>query len=66
MPFPYEEFDLSGVRTYPIKSRQSKAHVRDFARPYAEGASLAQLIDSLPNILAAADFGSKTTASSTR
>ena len=33
MPFPYEEFDLSDVRTYPLKSRQSKARVEDFARP---------------------------------
>jgi hypothetical protein len=56
MKFSYEEFDLSGVRTYPLKSRQSKAHAEDFARPCGEGATLAQLIDSLPNILAAADF----------
>ena len=56
MKFSYEEFDLSGVRTYPLKSRQSKAHVEDFARPCGEGASLGQLIDSLPNMLAAADF----------
>lgn len=52
----YEEFDLSGVRTYPLKSRQSKAHAEDFGRPCSEGASITQLIDSLPNILAAADF----------
>ena len=25
-PFPYEEFDLSDVRTYPLASRNSKAH----------------------------------------
>jgi hypothetical protein len=56
MKFSYEEFDLSGVRTYPLKSRQSKAHVEDFAHPCGEGASVAQLIDTLPNILAAADF----------
>jgi hypothetical protein len=31
--FPYEEFDLSGVRTYPLDSRVSKARVEDFARP---------------------------------
>ena len=33
MPFPYEEFDLSGVRTYPLKSRASKARAEDFAKP---------------------------------
>ena len=56
MPFPYEEFDLSGVRTYPLKSRPSKARVEDFAHPVAVGASVQQLIASLPNMLAAADF----------
>src|SRR5690242_12040494 len=24
MPFPYEEFDLTGVRTYPLAARASK------------------------------------------
>jgi len=52
----YEEFDLSGIRTYPLKSRKSKAHAEDFARPCREGASVTELIDSLPNILAAADL----------
>ena len=32
MKFPYEEFDLSGVTTYPLKSRASKARVEDFNR----------------------------------
>ena len=40
MPFPYDEFDLSDVRTYPLASRTSKARVEDFARPYAPGAGL--------------------------
>ena len=31
MPFPYEEFDLSGVRTYPLAGRRSKARTEDFA-----------------------------------
>jgi hypothetical protein len=56
MAFPYEEFDLSGVRTYPLKSRPSKARVEDFAQPLAVGASVQQLVASLPNMLAAADF----------
>ena len=41
MPFAYEEFDLSGVRTYPLKSRPSKAHVEDFARPVPSGIGIA-------------------------
>ena len=39
MPFPYEEFDLSGVRTYSLASRVSKARVADFARPVERGAT---------------------------
>jgi hypothetical protein len=54
--FPYEEFDLSGVKTYPLASRKSKANAVDFAKPYAQGSGLRAWIDSLPNILAAADF----------
>ena len=38
--FTYDDFDLSGVRTYPLASRQSKARVEDFAQPYAPGAGL--------------------------
>ena len=56
MAFPYEEFDLSGVKTYPLKSRRSKACAEDFARPAAPGGSVGALVDSLPDILAAADF----------
>jgi hypothetical protein len=56
MVFPYEQFDLSGVRTYPLHSRKSKARVEDFARPVAPGASVAALVESLPGMLAAADF----------
>jgi Deoxyhypusine synthase len=56
MPFDYEEFDLSDVRTYPLKSRKSKARAEDFARVPAVGAPVAALIDSLPDMLAAADF----------
>jgi hypothetical protein len=56
VPFPYEEFDLSGVRTYPLASRQSKARVEEFARPYEKGSGIAEWIDRLPDILAGADF----------
>src|SRR5712691_4760313 len=56
MPFTYVEFDLSDVKTYPLKSRKSKAGAKDFARPAAPDGSVGALVDSLPNILAAADF----------
>jgi len=54
--FPYEEFDLSGVRTYPLESRRSKARAADFARVAEPSTSIADFIESLPDILAGADF----------
>jgi hypothetical protein len=54
--FPYEEFDLAGVRTYPLASRKSKANSADFATPFKAGSGVAGLIGSLPDILGAADF----------
>jgi hypothetical protein len=56
MPFPYEEFDLSGVRTYPLSSRRSKARTEDFARPVNAGATFREWFDSLPAILGAGDL----------
>ena len=56
MIFPYAEFDLSGVTTYPLKSRASKARVEDFARPARPGDTIGAFVDSLPGMLAAADF----------
>src|SRR6185436_12337238 len=56
MPFPYEEFDLSGVRTYPLASRHSKARAEDFARQVTRGGSFAAWFDALPAILGAADL----------
>jgi hypothetical protein len=54
--FSYDEFDLSGVTTYPLKSRASKARVEDFGRPAGGDAGVGAFVDSLPNMLAAADF----------
>ena len=56
MKLTYEEFDLSGVRTYPLAGRPSKVRAEDFARPCDRAASVADLIASLPNLLAAADL----------
>ncbi len=53
---PYEEFDLSDVRTYPLNSRKSKTNAQDVARPYPPGGGMRAWLDALPNILAAADF----------
>jgi hypothetical protein len=54
--FSYEEFDLKDVRTYPLASRESKARAEDFASPYQSGSGIAGFVESLPDILAAADF----------
>jgi hypothetical protein len=56
MKFSYEEFDLTGIRTYPLKSRASKARAEDFGRPAAPGAGVGAFVETLPNLLAAADF----------
>ena len=56
MPFTYEEFDVSDVKTYPLKSRSSKARAEDFARPAPSQGTVAQFVESLPDILAAAHF----------
>jgi len=56
MKLPYDEFDLSGVRTYPLASRASKASVADFARPHRPGEGITAWVASLPQCLAAADF----------
>jgi hypothetical protein len=52
----YDEFDLSGVRTYRLGTRTSKTKVEDFARPYVKGAGVAAWVESLPSLLAAGDF----------
>src|SRR5207244_3444568 len=54
--FSYEDFDLSGVRTYPLASRKSKASRADFASPYRPGGGVGALIGSMPSMLAGADF----------
>ena len=56
MKLPYEDFDLSGVRTYPLASRTSKANAADFAKPFVPGSGLRGWMASLPRILAGADF----------
>ena len=62
MPFPYDEFDLSSVRTYPLASRVSKAHAEDFGRPFAAGGTFAEWLASLPSFLGARDLKQAATA----
>jgi len=62
VPFPYELFDLSGIATYPLASRDSKARVADFAMPYQPGSGVAGLMASLPGMLAGSDLRAVVTA----
>ena len=45
-------FDLQGLKTYDLASRPSKVFKEDLGKPLGENASVADLIDSLPNQLA--------------
>lgn len=56
MKLPYEEFDLSGVKTYPLRSRASKVTLAQFATPYQKGTGLGGLLSTLPSLLASSDF----------
>jgi deoxyhypusine synthase len=48
--------DRSRIRTQPARRRASKVKTRDEARPLDVGASVAELLDSLPGLLGAADL----------
>lgn len=56
MPFPYDDFDLSGIKTYPLKSRPSKVTVANFGRALEPGASVTQFLAALPDCLGARDL----------
>ena len=48
MKLPYEEFDLSGVKTYPLRSRQSKVSLAQICDAVQEGTGVDGLLTSLP------------------
>src|SRR6187549_2348838 len=56
MKLPYEEFDLNGIKTYPLRSRQSKVGLAQFATPHKAGSGINGFVKSLPGLLAARDF----------
>ena len=56
MKLPYEEFDLSGVKTYPLRSRASKVTRAQFATPYKKGTGVDGFLEGLPSLLAVSDF----------
>ena len=44
------------IQSYPLKDRDSKVDVNDFARPWSPGDSMEAWLQNLPNILAAKDL----------
>jgi hypothetical protein len=56
MPFSYDDFDLSDVRTYPLAGRESKVRRGDFARVWDPSSGMSGWLDSLPRLLASADL----------
>ncbi len=52
----HEELDLSGVKTVSIHDRTRKVSVDDLGRAPRPGMTVSELIDSLPDILAARDL----------
>ncbi len=56
MKLDYEEFDLSGVRRYPLASRDSKVRLEHMASAYRPGGGMTAWLGSLPKLLAARDL----------
>ncbi|HEY6126721.1 MAG TPA: hypothetical protein VIW23_00925 [Candidatus Acidoferrum sp.] len=60
--YQLQPLTLGDVATYPLASRKSKVSIADFAEPVSPNAPLTKFLDSLPAILAAADFRAITSA----
>ena len=54
--YPVEPLDLSGLRTYPLKSRKSKVGIDDLGLIPKAGESFREFWDGLPGVLAARDL----------
>lgn len=48
----FKPFDLNGLKTYELRSRPSKVFYEDLGRPLPVGATVGDLLDSLPRQLA--------------
>jgi hypothetical protein len=47
-----KKIDISNIKTYSLKSRESKVRISDFAKPYQQNGTFKEFFSSLPNILA--------------
>ena len=54
--YPVEPLDLTGLKTYPLKSRKSKVGVDELAGVTRPGGSFKDFWESLPHVLAAQDL----------
>jgi hypothetical protein len=54
--YPVEPLDLTGLKTYPLKSRKSKVGVDELASVSRAGGSFKDFWDNLPRVLAAQDL----------
>ena len=52
----HEPISLDGIKSYPIKERQSKVRVEDFGSPWKAGGSFNDWMTNLPGILAGKDL----------
>src|SRR5437016_11384501 len=52
----FPPFDLTGLKTYELKSRPSKVFVEDLGQPVTPGTSVGDWLDSLPRQLAGNDL----------
>ncbi len=52
----YKQIKLDKVKTVSIAARKSKVTPKDFAKVIKKGSSVAEFVESLPNILLAADL----------
>ncbi len=60
MDFP--PLDFRRIRTYPLRERDNKVRLRQFARAWNKGDSFAAFLDGLPHILVGEDFRAVVTA----
>lgn len=54
--YPVKPLDLTGLRTYPLKSRKSKVGIDELAKAAKPGGSFRDFWDGLPRVLAAREL----------
>ena len=55
-PNPYEEIELSKLKTFPMSDLERKVQLGAFAKPMKPGGSILDFLSSLPDILTAANL----------